>query len=249
MIRGLYTAATGMITESMRTDVIANNVANVNTTGYKKDEMISTEFEAMLLKRINDGQDTPEVGALGRGAWVDEIATIQDQGALKQTGNTYDLSIQGEGYFVIETPQGERYTRNGSFTRSSAGELVTMEGARVLSANGRPINIPGGANVTVDAQGRIAVDNQDIAALGFVDFADRRALLKIGDNLFSPQEGQVPVAATGTIAQGSLEASNVNTVAEMVKLINAYRTYESNSKALVTQDSLLDKAVNEVGRV
>lgn len=249
MIRGLYTAATGMITESMRTDVIANNVANVNTVGYKKDEMISTEFEAMLLKRINDGQETPEVGALGRGAWVDEIATIREQGALKQTGNTYDLSIQGEGYFVIETAQGERYTRNGSFIRSSAGELVAMDGSRVLSANGRPINIPDGGNITVGAQGQISIDNQEVATLGFVDFDDQRALLKIGDNLFSPQAGQTPVAATGTIEQGSLEASNVNTVAEMVKLINAYRTYESNSKALVTQDNLLDKAVNEVGRV
>lgn len=247
MLRGLYTAAAGMITESARTDVISNNVANVNTAGYKKDEAISSEFDALLLKRINDGQDT-RVGALGRGSWVEEIATIQDQGSLNQTGNTYDLSIQGRGFFVIETPQGERYTRDGSFSRSSAGELVNADGLRVLDQNGRPIFIPDGRDVTIGAQGQVLVDNEEVAALGLADFTDRRALLKMGDNLYYPQEGQRPVAAAGTVLQGSLENSNVNVVNEMVKLISAFRAYESNSKALATQDSLLDKAVNDVAR-
>lgn len=248
MLRGLYTAATGMIAESVRTDVIANNVANVNTTGYKKDNAISAEFEAILLKRINDGEEVPVVGQLGRGAFVDQIATIHEQGSTQQTGNTYDLSINGNGFFVIETPQGERYTRNGSFTRSSTGELVTMNGQRVLDQNGLPVNVPDGGNVTIGSMGELSVDNEPITTLGFVDFADHGALLKLGDSLFSAPQQQ-PIAPSGFILQGALETSNVNTVSEMVNLINAYRAYESNSKAVVTQDKLLDKAVNEVGKV
>lgn len=249
MLRGLYTAATGMMTESMRTDVISNNIANVNTTGYKKDETISREFETLLLKRVNDGQGVPEdIGTLGRGSMVEEIATIHDQGSFRDTGGTYDLSIEGRGYFVIETPQGQRYTRDGSFARSANGELVNMDGARVLDQGGRPIYIPDGRNVTIGANGAIEVDEEPVGTIGIVDFADRRALLKAGGNLFVPQEGQQPTAAAGAVKQGQLEVSNVNVVSEMVKLINAYRAYESNSKAVVSQDRLLDKAVNEVGR-
>lgn len=272
MLRGLYTAASGMVTEMTRTDVISNNVANVNTTGYKKDETISREFEEMVLRRINDNENAPEiaraskdaqllfergfiggqaapvVGDLGRGSLVDEIATIHEQGAYKQTGNTYDLSIQGRGYFVIETPQGDRYTRNGAFMRSADGMLVTTDGFRVLGQNGRPIYIPEGQSVTIGAQGLINVDGEEAGTVALVDFADRRALLKTGNNLFTPQEGQAPQAAVGSIEQGALEMSNVNVVSEMVNLISAYRAYEANSKAVTTQDSLLEKAVNEVGR-
>lgn len=265
MLRGLYTAGAGMITETLRTDTIANNLANVDTTGYKKDTMISEEFAPILLRRINDtskGSDVtafkgfsaasqaPVVGPLGRGSLVSEIATNFEQGAFKTTGNTLDMAISGRGYFVVNTPQGQRYTRNGSFSRSTAGQLVTSDGNAVLDTNGRPITLPGNGTVTVSADGRIYDDGQNqIAQLQLVDFADRRALLKQGSSLFYPQAGAQPQAANGTVQQGLLESSNVNVVAEMVKLISNYRTYEADSKALTTQDSLLDKAVNEVGKV
>lgn len=248
MLRGLYTAANGMITESQRTDVIANNVANVNTTGYKQDQAAVKEFEELLLRRIQDGKDAPEIGSLGRGSLVDEIMTINHQGSITQTGGSYDLAIQGEGYFMIETPQGVRYTRDGSFARSAQGELVNNQGFRVLGANGRPIQLPEGETVTVVGDGVVYVDEVEAAQMGFVNFEDPRALLKQGDNLYFAQDGQTPVAAGGTILQGVLENSNVNTVSEMVNLINAYRAYEANAKAVTSQDSLLEKAVNEVGR-
>jgi len=262
MLRGLYTAASGMITESLRTDTISNNLANVDTTGYKKDTMVSEEFEAILLHRINDkqnnatsikgfsvGQEAPVVGPLGRGSKVSEIATIQDQGALQTTGNPYDLAISGKGYFVVNTPQGNRYTRNGNFYRSNAGQLVTVDGQAVLDNNNRPITLPQNAKLTFGANGQVSADNQPLTTLQLVDFQDRRALLKEGNNLFFPQQGAQPTAATGTISQGVLEKSNVNVVSEMVQLINNYRMYEANSKSVTTQDSLLDKAVNEVGRL
>lgn len=247
MIRGLYTAASGMITETTRTDVISNNLANVTTTGYKKDETVSSEFERVLIRRINDGQVAPQIGELGRGSKIDEIYTQHEQGSTQQTGNTFDLAIEGKGYFVIDTPQGTRYTRNGSFNLAENGQLVTNEGFPVLTG-GRPVQINGNGNVTIGADGQIALDNEQIATLDFVEFDDDRVLKKEGNSMYVAPQGERSRQATGKISQGQLELSNVNVVSEMVKLINAYRAYETNAKALQSEDSMLEKAVNEVGR-
>lgn len=264
MWRGLYIAASGMITETKHTDMIANNLANAATTGYKRDDMAVREFEPMLLRRINDhSADTdvtsfkgfrirsgaPIVGTLGLGSAVDEIATDHIQGALQTTGNTYDFGISGQGYFIIDTPQGQRYTRDGSFYRSSTGQLQNVRGQAVLSPQGQPITIPADArNVTVSSDGRIYANGRQIAQLGFVQFDEEKAVIKEGDDLYKPQPGAQPQQATGVIEQGMLEMSNTSVVTEMVELINNYRVYEAGSKAVQTQDALLDKAVNDVGR-
>ena len=264
MWRGLYIAASGMITETKHTDMIANNLANAATTGFKRDDMAIREFEPMLLRRINDqspdtdvtsfkgfrlGHGAPRVGTLGLGSAVDEIATDHLQGSLQTTGNTYDFGISGEGYFVIDTPQGPRYTRDGSFYRSANGRLENVRGQAVLSAQGRPINIPADAtHVNVSGDGRIYANGAQIAQIGFVQFDAPNAVIKQGDNLYRPQEGARPTQATGVIEQGMLEMSNTSVVTEMVELINNYRVYEAGSRAVQTQDALLDKAVNDVGR-
>ncbi len=270
MWRGLYTAASGMITEMKRTDTLANNLANANTAGFKRDEAINMEFEPMLIKRINDGTDRnditsfkgfhvgdnlPTVGTLGLGSYIDEIATDHSQGGFQTTGNPLDLGISGDGYFAVDTPQGVRYTRNGSFFRSSTGELQTVNGQRVRGQGGNAINIPENAiNLNVTAQGEISVsvdgERQVLGRLEFVSFGpDPRAVLKQGESLYYPQEGAQPQAATGTIEQGVLEVSNTQVVSEMVALINNHRVYEAGSKAVTTQDSMLDKAVNEIAPV
>jgi len=264
MLRGLYIAGAGMVTETLRTDTISNNLANVNTTGYKRDTMISEEFTPLLLRRINDtskgsdvssfknfsvGNESPVVGQLGRGSRVSEIATIREQGSLQSTGNPLDVAISGSGYFVINTPQGQRYTRNGNFSRSATGQIVNSDGQAVLGTDGRPITLPASEKVSIASDGTVYSGEEQIGQLQFVDFADRRALLKQGSSLFYPQAGAQPQPATGTIEQGYVERSNVNTVAEMVALITNYRTYEADSKALTTQDALLEKAVTEVGKV
>ena len=216
----------------------------------------------MLLKRINDNQDDavtsfrgfrleqgpPRVGNLGLGAYTAEIATDHMQGGMKTTGNMLDLAVSGEGYFAIQTPQGVRYTRDGSFYRQANGALVTARGQAVLNAQNRPIMLPNSANITIGAKGEIMDGQRRIDTLQFVQFDDRRAVLKQGDNLYRPQQGAQPQAATGDIQQGMLENSNVNIASEMVSLINNYRIYEAGSRALVTQDSMTDKTVNEVGR-
>ena len=216
----------------------------------------------MLLKRINDNQDDavtsfrgfrleqgpPRVGNLGLGAYTAEIATDHVQGSMKTTGNMLDLAVSGEGYFAIQTPQGVRYTRDGSFYRQANGALVTARGQAVLNEQNRPIMLPDSANITIGAKGEIMDGQRRIDTLQFVQFDDRRAVLKQGDNLYRPQQGAEPQAATGDIQQGMLENSNVNIASEMVSLINNYRIYEAGSRALVTQDSMTDKTVNEVGR-
>ena len=164
------------------------------------------------------------------------------------TGAPLDLAIEGEGYFVINTPQGDRYTRNGNFYRSPDGTLITSNGMNVLNPQGRPIRIPPEtASITVGAKGRIQADGQAVGQLALVQFDDRRAVLKQGDNLYYAQEGADPQPATGNIMQGVLERSNANVVNEMGDL--NHRVYEANSKAVTTQDEMLDHSVNEVGTV
>lgn len=265
MWRGLYTAAVGMMTQENRTGVIANNLANANTTGYKRDRALDAEFRPMLIRRINDDlpikvtdfkgfsldRRPPAVGTLGLGSYTDEIAVDHAPGNFMTTGNPLDLAISGNGFFVIDTPEGPRYTRNGNFYRAVNGDLVNSDGRAVLSRQGRPINIPeNAASIVVTAEGGVYADGVQVGMLGFVEFdGDPRALLKQGDSLFYPQAGAEPQQATGAIQQGVLERSNANVVNEMVDLITNYRIYEANSKAVTTQDTMLDHSVNEVGRL
>ena len=259
MIRGIYAAASGMIAEGLRTDVTANNLANVNTTGFKKEIAVNKDFEKMLLWRINDGLETPQIGSVGAGAAVDQIVTDHSQGTTRSTQGSLDVAIEGEGFFVVQTPQGQRYTRAGAFVIGPNDQLVTMQGYAVLGTNGQPITIegPGGASrINITSDGIVELNPTEpgdaphqVARLQGVSFADAKRLAKEGQNLFAAPGGDRPQpVATPNLQQGYLELSNVNAVQEMVNLITGYRAYEIDSKAVQAEDSLLDKAVNEVGR-
>ncbi|WP_094603931.1 Flagellar basal-body rod protein FlgG [Sporomusa silvacetica DSM 10669] len=246
MIRGIYTAASGMLAETTRADTIANNLANGNTAGYKKDVAISKDFASVLIQRINDGPEAPVIGGLGVGTVIDEIATIQSTGAMRYSGNPLDFAIDGKGFFAVQTAAGIRYTRNGAFTRNGRGRLVTADGQEVLGQNG-PITLPDGGQVTVDSTGNVSVEGATVGQLRVVEFDNERELIKEGANLFqAPNNGR---QATGKVSQGFLEQSNVNVISEMVNLISGYRAYELNAKTVQTHDQLLDKAVNEVGKI
>ena len=247
MIRGIYTGASGMLAESMRTDVISNNLANVNTAGFKKDVAVTKDFANMLLTRVNDGAEAPVIGSIGVGVMVDEVATIQSSGMMKTTGNDFDMAIEGKGFFTVETPQGIRYTRNGTFAKNIQGELITQDGYRVLGQNGS-IRIQGSKMIVSD-DGSVSVDNQRVGKLQLVEFGNEKQLVKEGSSLFALPPGQTGTPATGGVRQGVLEMSNVNVIGEMVNLISNYRTYEVNGKVVQSHDQLLDKAVNEVGKI
>lgn len=297
MWRGLYTAATGMITEQKRTDVISNNIANAATTGFKRDYAIHREFEKMLIRRVNDHEDggtvgltvdgfnslgnlgtsstdvtqikgfnadpfyRPSIGNLGLGDYIDEIAVDYTQGAFESTGNTFDLAIAGEGFFTIQTPNGVRYTRNGAFFKNQNGTLQDIRGYDLLGTNGRPINIPANIpqeRIVVTGDGSISVidngRNRRIGQIQVVQFDNRLAIQKQGDNLFyavTDENGNVaqPQPATGEVMQGILEKSNTQIVSEMVELIHNHRLYEAGAKSVTTQDTMLDASVNQVGRI
>lgn len=252
MIRGLYTSASGMLTESARSDVASNNLANVNTTGYKKDTTIMASFPEMLVMRMNDQKkgelQVPVVGTLGTGVLLDEVVTSYAQGALKESSSSFDLAIAGDGYFAVETPNGEAYTRNGSFTLDSEGYLVTNEGNYVLGQAGR-IAVEGATDggFAVDGEGNVTVNGETVDTLRLVSFADQAQLTKVGDSLFIAAEQGTP--AGGRVMQKFLETSNVNPITEMVDLITIMRAYEANQKAVQAHDKTLEQVINDVGRV
>ncbi|MCX7970338.1 MAG: flagellar basal-body rod protein FlgF [Negativicutes bacterium] len=263
MIRGLYTGASGMMSDMERVNVTANNLANVNTTGYKKDIMLSGDFASLLVERIDDQKRPPaEVGPLGTGVLPSAIVPIHSQGAIQSTGRYLDVAIQGRGFFVLETPNGYRYTRDGSFTVNTAGELVNQQGYRVLGDGGVPLVINAdqpNVRVSIADDGTIYVHNNGVeqaanidvspGRLWVVEFENVRQLEKEGGNLWRNTDDTVlPLPASGTVKQGVLEMSNVNVVSEMVNLIAANRSYEMSSKVITTEDSLLNKIINEVAR-
>ena len=246
MIRGIYTGASGMVAEALRTDIISNNLANVNTAGYKKDAVVTKEFANMLLTRINDGSNE-QIGSLGLGVSVDTVATNYSAGVVKSTGNDFDLAIDGKGFFAVQTPQGIRYTRNGTFAKNIQGELITNEGYRVLGENG-PLTIKG-SKMVVSSDGDVLVDGQSVGKLQIREFANDQQLTKEGASLYVAPSGMPAKAATGGVRQGFLEMSNVNVIGEMVNLISNYRAYEVNGKVVQAHDQLIGKAVNEVGKL
>lgn len=262
MIRGLYISASSAVAETKRIDVIANNIANVNTAGYKKDVMITENFPEILISKINGRLagsapvdrlkvSTPlnTLGNLSYGIRSSEVKTNFEQGQLQPTESRFDLAFRGKGFFSVETPEGERYTRSGDFTKDSEGYLVTKEGYKVLGEAGY-IKLDG-SDMIVNEKGEVYSNSKLVDKLKLVDFNDYEVLRKEGNGLSRIGEGTEaePVATAGMIQQGFLESSNVNSVKEMVELLTMMRTYEANQKIIKIHDELIGKAVNEIARV
>ncbi len=247
MIKGLYTSETSMRPMMARMEVIANNLANINSTGYKRDRV----FVRML-------KDSAAVQAEGKGEMegVDAQKYIDfSEGSLNQTGNPFDLAIQGRGFFAVETPNGVRYTRNGNFKLNTDSVLVTGDGYPVLASTGA-VQLPHldktqQANVRISETGEVIVDKDTIARLRIVDF-DRLDLLKKDQkSLFVADSGETIIEGPGqltSVRQGYLEESNVEGIEEMIAMIEMHRNFEMNQKAIQSQDATLEKS-NEVGKL
>lgn len=255
MVRGLYTAAMGMNVQAKRLDLVSNDLANAGTTGYKKDVAVISSFKEQYLSRLNDSENfTNNNGVIGKityGAKVDEVYTDFTQGPVIGTNVETNLAIQGDGFFTIQTPNGLAYTRDGNFCVNQRGELVTTEGYHVMGQDG-PIELGedylnSGSKIVVSEKGEVSVGGNYIDTLRVVNFADTRSLRKLDDNLYSSNGQTEPF--TGGVLQNYLEVSNVNTVSAMVDMITVARAYETNQKMIQTQDNLLGKAVNDLGRV
>ncbi len=257
MIRSLYTAATGMKANQLYIDNISNNLANVNTTGFKKSKL---EFQELLYQTIVDpgsgsseGAKSPAGLQLGLGVRSVANQKIFGQGNLQETKNPFDMAITGTGFLQVQLPSGEiGYTRDGSFKVSSDGTMVTSSGFPLEPQ----INIPEGSqDIQIDAQGKVSVavpgtgTIEEIGQIEMVRFLNEGGLKSMGNNIYQispasgePEPGNPGSNGLGTLAQGFLEASNVELVEEMVNMIVAQRAYEVSSKAIQTSDSMLQLA-------
>ena len=250
MERGLYAAATGMMAQQMMQDVLAQNIANAGTIGYKQDAPTFRAVQGMALQRLNDGHGRgSRIGQLGTGAQADKVYIDWNSGPLTHTGNPLDAALSAGQFFAIQTPQGERYTRAGDLQLNATGQLVTAKGLPVLGANNRPITVPTTGVLTLDPAGNLNSDGAPIAKLKIVT-ADPTQLVKEGDTLFRAlTPAAVRLAAAPRLQVGTLEQSNMDTVQGLVKMITASRGFDMAQRAVTSQDELLSKAASEIGKV
>lgn len=258
-MRSLSIAATGMLAQQMNVEVISNNIANVNTTGFKRQR---AEFQDLLYQDLlRAGTNSSDTGTvvpsgiqIGLGVKPAAVYRITEQGNITITNNDLDMAINGKGYYAIEMPSGDTgYTRSGSFGRSASGDLVTANGYIVQPGITIPTNAIG---ISVNAQGQVSATIQGqttpqvVGQLQLATFANEAGLQAVGDSLFleTPASGLATVgnpgaAGFGTIQQGALETSNVNVVAEITNLITAQRAYEMNSRVIQAADEMLSSVV------
>lgn len=278
MFRGFYTVASGMLTQQRRTEMLTNNMANVNTPGFKADQASLRAFPEMLLQRY-DKQNIPTekglnlphnqvVGPINTGVYMQEAIPKFIQGDLQDTGQQTDLALldvvmpqneenglNGTIFFTVQNPDGAvRYTRNGDFTLDGQGYLTTASGNYVLDVEGNPIQLASD-QFTVNENGLLQGAIGEVALLG-LGFSDNPyQMVKEGDGLFRTVDDAVLADARGTegvqfsLKQGFLERSNVDMNRTMTDMLAAYRSFEANQKVLQAYDKSMDKAANEVGRI
>ena len=243
MVKGLYTAYTGMVNEQNRMDIMTNNLANASTVGYKKEGSTSQSFDDVLTVKIKDQsvgmRNVQRIGVKNPGVKIGENYTDYSQGSFRITGNTYDLALSGEGFFAIEftNKAGEtdtKYTRAGQFTLNKDGYLTTEEGDYVLDTQNRRIRL----NTLIDSS---ITDDGTIYQNDYLE--------KYGETYYQPIQGARTVASNAQVKSGYLEMANVQIVSEMVNLISITRAYESNQKIIQTIDGTLDVAANQIGKV
>lgn len=278
MFRGFYTAATGMIAQQRRTEMLSNNVANANTPGYKADQSTVRAFPNMLLSAIEkNGRANKEngfnplsslqIGSVGTGVYVQETIPDYTQGQLVQTDLKTDIGMSQEAvpaneegtagalFFRLQTEDGEAYTRNGNFTLDAQGALVSSNGNYVLSTTGEPIQLQG-TDFTVTEDGRV-IENDEVVGQIDVAYAENPDALLKQDNGLYYTEGEDPalesIVGDGnylySLNQGYVEQSNVDAASTMTEMMSAYRSFEANQKMLQAYDRSMDKAVNEIGKV
>ena len=258
MVKGLYTAYTGMVNEQNRMDIMTNNLANASTVGYKKEGSTSQSFNDVLTVKIKDQsvgmRNVQKIGIKNPGVKIGENYTDYTQGSFRITDNTYDLALAGDGFFAIEftNKAGEtdtKYTRAGQFTLNKDGYLVTEEGDYVLDTQNRRIRLNTLLDSKITDDGTIYQNDQAVARIQVTDFEDYDYLEKYGETYYQPIEGAKTNTADAQVKSGYLEMANVQIVSEMVNLISITRAYESNQKVVQTIDGTLDVAANQIGKL
>lgn len=268
VLRGFYTAASGMIAQQRQQELLSNNIANINTPGYKTDQATIRAFPELLLQQAGTTKNIPTtqgglnipgqrtIGSINTGVYVQEAVPNFNQGDVRETGITTDLALvngtlpdeEGFLFFTVQNEAGElRYTRNGNFTVDGEGFLVTNQGYYVLDEAGNPIQT-NGMEFIVHPDGALQTPGQTFN-LGIAYTEDANAMTKEGNDLFTGDAVAVPLDATFTVQQGVLEQSNVDSLQTMTDMMNAYRLFETNQRVLRAYDESLGKTVTEIGRI
>ncbi len=244
MNSSMYSALSGNLAAMKRMDMISNNLANVNTPGFKKDKM---SFEGMLSS-ITDPPAVPQGMTADPILQKENVYIDYSSGTVNQSGNPFDLAIDGDGFFVVNTPEGPAYTRQGNFRLSADGTLITVDGLPVQGQGG-DIRLSGSV-IEIDARGVITADGAEAGSISMVNFPKPYELTKIGRSLFVPSNpATVTQPADGLLRQGYLEGSNVETITEMVQMIETSRYFDACQRAIRSVDDMTGKAANELGRM
>ncbi|ASN04085.1 flagellar hook-basal body protein [Virgibacillus necropolis] len=266
MLRGFYTAASGMIAQQRRQEAMANNISNVNTPGYKADQPTLRAFPEMLMQQMGSAElptkhgfkvpGNHSIGSLNTGVYVQENVPKFSQGDIRETGISTDMALingvlpdkTGALFFTVQNDAGEqRYTRNGNFTVDGQGFLVANQGYYILDQAGNRVQT-NGLDFAVTQDGNAQVGGQNIP-LGIAYTPDASQMAKEGNGLFIGEMREAPAGTTYTIKQGFLEQSNVDSLQAMTQMMESYRMFETNQRVLKAYDESMGKAVNEVGRL
>jgi flagellar basal-body rod protein FlgF len=268
-LKGVYTALSGAMAQNQKMDTIANNIANVNTPGFKRDQVTFQEYLTAFEKEQKI-MNVPRVPASiesfydmqgGDKSYVDLKGTFTDhsQGSLKHSGNNFDVAIDGKGFFEVMTPQGLRLTRAGNFTLDGNGQIVTKDGFPVLKSGGtgedpstRTFTLTNSETLHISDSGEVFQGTESLGRLSVVNVVDADSLQKVGNSLFgfkANKNAEVTNIENPILKQGFVETSNVNIVKEMTDMITTNRIFESTQKAISTYDQMSDKLVNVVGKI
>lgn len=245
MVKGIYSAANGLLVQSLRTDLIAGNLAGASVAGFRG--------EVARVASVPRSWTLAAAGAAGPGGATALLAPegVVDlrPGALRATGGRLDLALEGPGFFCVRTASGEAYTRSGAFRLDAAGTLVTAAGDPVLGEAG-PIRVSG-SDVAVSGAGEVVVDGASVARLRLVDFPPGVAVIRLGQGLLgvASPANQLPRATEARVRQGYLEEANVDALRELAAMISALRAFEASQRAVQAHDETLATAISEVGRV
>ena len=255
MIKGLYAAASALIANMTRQNVLSHTIANLDTAGFKRTMITFDDYLSTAVVQPPANSALPKqmayIGNLGLGVTTSPEITDFSQGSLRQTGQPLDFAIQGEGFFRVQTPQGERYTRDGRFLRDAEGQLVTIDGYAVLDTNGQTITLPEGDLVAL-GDGTILVGSDQgatqVGQLGLVSFADPVNELSADLPNTYAANGDPGGEEVGTIAQGFLEMANASPASLVTEMSLVARAYEAAQQMVQTQDELLGKAIASLGQ-
>jgi flagellar basal-body rod protein FlgG len=238
-----------MLASLQRQEAVFQNLANLQTIGYRGDRTTLTDFPSLLLAQITDRNAGPTIGKAGTGVNLASLQTDFGDGPLQLTEHPFDFATQGNSYFRVQTPGGVRYTRDGRFHRDADGQVVNDNGYRVLG-DGGPISLPNG-ELTVSTRGEIFVDGNQVGRFGLARFADVNSLVKQDHTLFSnrgPEPDLIALEDT-QVFQGYLEHSNVDAGQAVTEMLTVLRLYQANQRLVQFQDQINNSAVNQLGRV